>query len=397
MDDFNGIENFLLEILEYKEFSDIRYIFYNIRKSAVEYVATNRFTETFEFVSFIQDHIKNEIITKNISPENLLMYMIHNDSNGWCMHFILTRFKKKNNISFEQYNASYFSKDIVKNIDIDYNYLSLLTICFTIDHCLSRVIDVEYMIENEKIIYEHNSYNLTKINGAIFLNDGLIFDDKYYLYNILTNTTPLVFLDNMPSFARLINDNVNSGDILYRLDERLSFPKDEIISYSSLNFEKFHGPDFNFNNINLKDKKTIIVHIDDKTMDKLLMVIKKNYDINNEQFLHIEIETLPYIDQNNYHFNHVITTFLHGMYYSNKDKFTHIDYTKNQYNLIDYIKKYSESNNDIPIDYYTTKELHYKIWCIENSEYNKELWYKLMISSLPKKYQILLNEMLSFD
>lgn len=96
------------------------------------------------------------------------MYMIHNDSNGWCMHFILTRFKKKNNISFEQYNASYFSKDIVKNIDIDYNYLSLLTICFTIDHYLSRVIDVEYMIENEKIIYEHNSYNLTKINGAIF-------------------------------------------------------------------------------------------------------------------------------------------------------------------------------------------------------------------------------------
>ena len=93
---------------------------------------------------------------------------------------------------------------------------------------------------------------------------------------------------------------------------------------------------------------------------------------------------------------HVITTFLHGMYYPKKDIFTHIDYTKNQYTGVEYVQKYADSLDGMPIDQYTAnRDLHYKIWCIENGEFSKETWYKLMMVSLPKKYQILLNEILN--
>ena len=50
--------------------------------------------------------------------------------------------------------------------------------------------------------------------GTIF-----VFEDKAYLYSILTNTTPLQFGDSMPGFARLICDEVSERNILLRLDE----------------------------------------------------------------------------------------------------------------------------------------------------------------------------------
>ncbi len=71
-------------------------------------------------------------------------------------------------------------------------------------------------------------------------------------------------------------------------------------------------------------------------------------------------------------------------------------YTKNQYSGTDYVKKYADSVYGMPIDQYTaTRDLHYKIWCIENDEFSCDAWYKLMIVPLGAKYQKLLNEILS--
>ncbi|MBR2465233.1 MAG: hypothetical protein IKB41_07410 [Clostridia bacterium] len=125
------------------------------------------------------------------------------------------------------------------------------------------------------------------------------------------------------------------------------------------------------------------------------MVIKQDVDqTTGENFLHIEIETLPHKNSVS---ACVITTFLHGMYYPQTDIFTHIDYTKDQYDGDVYLQKYSDSQNGLPIDQYTaTRELHYKIWCIENGKFTKETWYKLMIISLPELYQKLLNEILEY-
>ena len=82
--------------------------------------------------------------------------------------------------------------------------------------------------------------------------------------------------------------------------------------------------------------------------------------------------------------------------YPQREIFTHIDYTKNQYSADEYQQKYADSIDGMPIDRYTScRDWHYKIWCIENGEFSKETWYKLMIVSLPRIYQNLLNEILN--
>lgn len=103
----------------------------------------------------------------------------------------------------------------------------------------------------------------------------------------MTNKSKIGFFDGMPGFAKIITENVDSGDILLRLDERLAVPADQIISYSTLNFEKFRGPQFHFTDTDFTKAKTIIVH-------------GRMYFIVNDE--HIDItdqvsETEPYIYQ----------------------------------------------------------------------------------------------------
>lgn len=282
-----------------------------------------------------------------------------------------------------------------KTIQVEAEFLFLIISGFILDTFGKKYIDINDMLLGEQFAYETNQYGLTPVPGVEFRADSFIFDGKAYLYNLLTNKSKIGFFDGMPGFAKIITENVDSGDILLRLDERLAVPADQIISYSTLNFEKFRGPQFHFADTDFTKAKTIIVHIDSKTCDKLLMVIKKDYDDTRKKaFLHIEIETLPYCPTGEAN-SPCITTFLHGMYYPEDDVFTHIDYTKNQYIYSDYEQKYADANPEIPIDFYAEKKLHYKIWCIENGTYSREIWYKLMVASLPKKYHILLDEILA--
>jgi len=195
--------------------------------------------------------------------------------------------------------------------------------------------------------------------------------------------------------ARVSSEQREVGNILLRLDDRLALPEEQAISYSTLNFEKYRGPQFHFKDTLLKTSKTISVHFNGKTMDKLLMVVKQKFDEKeNKSFWHIELETLPYRNRESKG-KYCITTFLHGMYYPDEDIFTHIDYTKNQYDIDTYLNKYSDCNEDMPIDTYTSSnELHYKIWCIEGGKYSRETWYRLMVVSLNQEYVELLDEIL---
>ena len=58
-----------------------------------------------------------------------------------------------------------------------------------------------------------------------------------------------------------------------------------------INFEKYRGPQFHFNDTILKNQKTITIHIDEETADKLLLVVKQKHDDNSQKpFWHIELE-----------------------------------------------------------------------------------------------------------
>lgn len=390
------IELFLSDIAESDQFQKIKYIFFTIPKSSLEYIARFRNGKTDLFMIPLQEYIKSKFEESDIDVDNLFKYMIDYDSNGWVWGFAVTLFKRKDTVSELYYvRAITNEKKISPYIEWDSNLYSGLILGFVMDFFSDRTINIKNMIRDECFYYQTNQYGLSKINGAVFNRDGLIFDNKSYLYNILTNTSVIEFTDKLPGFARIINDQITNGDILYRIDERLAIPEEQAITFSTTNFEKFYGPQFHFKETLLKENKNIIVHIDTKTMSKLLMVIKQcKGEITGDIFWHIEIETLPYIQEDKYKANYVITTFLHGMYFPDENIFTHIDFTKNQYNLDDYLLKYSQSKNNVPIDFYAEKELHYKIWCVENGTYSIKTWYDFMIASLEPKYQVLLNEML---
>lgn len=379
------IEHFMMEITESEEYKEVAYLAFSIRMNFLQYISHLRTTNFVvpPFLTGMVEYVSNCFEDSDISPTCMLEYMNANDKNGWVFYYDNTFLRP-------------FSKRTESGtVQCDRNLFILILTGFIIDTFRETCVDIGKIFNDEKLEYETNQYGLTIVNGVEFKRDYFLFDKKAYLYSIFTNTSVIEFTDRMPGFARIITGNVKDGDILLRLDERLAVPEEHAISYSTLNFEKFHGPQFHFKDSHFENSKTIIVHIDTESADKLLMVIKQDYDtVRKERFMHIEIETLPFL-QDYSPDKPCITTFLHGMYYPSNDCFSHIDYTKNQYAFRDYSMKYCEASSDVPIDFYADKQLHYKIWCIENGNYSRETWYQLMVASLPKRYCTLLDEILA--
>ena len=200
----------------------------------------------------------------------------------------------------------------------------------------------------------------------------------------------------MPAIFKILSEEapIETADFYLRLDERLAVPEDNIIE-GNLNFDRFRGINFSFDKTNLQDKKTIIVHWNPETYDKLLIVIKKDFDNNlNEDVWHVEVEEIPYCISKKVNF--VSVSFIHGMYYPNRNIFRHIDFTINKYPYDYYLQKYQDTTySDINIDAYTTKDSHYKLWCIENEDITEETWYKLVYLSLSEKYRYVFEEILN--
>ena len=380
------IDEFLLDITETAEYKRIEYLIFSIRMNYLHYMAISRIVK-FEIPKYLENLIGIVIDKFNesgISTVDMLQYMLDNDINNWIHYYAYT---------FIIPVAKGEENEAVN--DLSELYAFVLT-GYILDTFREKRIDIKNLVEGQVLAHKTNQYDLTVVDGVEFKRDYFVFEGKAYLYSILTNTNTMRFGDTMPAFARIITEQVKDGNILLRLDERLALPINQAISYSTLNFEKYRGPQFHFKDSILKNPKTITIHIDENTADKLLLVVKKKVDNNSKKdFWHIELETLPYRDTASKG-KYCITTFLHGMYYPDDDCFTHIDCTKNQYEMSEYIKKYSECEPDIPVDLHTkSNELHYKIWCIENGRYTREVWYNLMTASLNEKYRTLLDEILA--
>ena len=380
------IDEFLLDITETAEYKRIEYLIFSIRMNYLHYMSISRIVK-FEIPKYLENLIGIVIDKFNesgISTVDMLQYMLDNDINNWIHYYAYTFI-----IPVEKGEENEAVNDLSEL------YAFVLT-GYILDTFREKRIDIKNLVEGQVLAHKTNQYDLTVVDGVEFKRDYFVFEGKAYLYSILTNTNTMRFGDTMPAFARIITEQVKDGNILLRLDERLALPINQAISYSTLNFEKYRGPQFHFKDSILKNPKTITIHIDENTADKLLLVVKKKVDNNSKKdFWHIELETLPYRDTASKG-KYCITTFLHGMYYPEDDCFTHIDCTKNQYEMSEYIKKYSECEPDIPVDLHTkSNELHYKIWCIENGRYTREVWYNLMTASLNEKYRTLLDEILA--
>lgn len=285
---------FLLEMAESDECKSIIYKRLAIRELMGIYFSQKRKIGQIDtFMIPFGEFVKNSIKKYNIDVDELVKYMIDNDESHGAIFAASTWFAPKDGVSWDVYYSAIAKYKILSPYveEVNLDTVALIVVCFVLDNLVSRKIDISEFVKWEVFEYPTNQYHLTKVNGAVFKLDGLIFDGKGYYYNILTNKTLVNPVDTMVGFARIIHEETKDCDILYRLDERLSMPESE-----------YH-------------------------VDKLLMIIKQDVDQNTgEDFWHIEIETLPYTKNNT---GYVITTFLHGMYFPKIDKFTHIDYTKN--------------------------------------------------------------------
>lgn len=383
---YEAINEFLLSITETDEYKRIEYLIFSIREQYLNYMASIRNIK-FKIPCYLEslvDVVIDKFNEFGISKDDMLQYMMENDINNWIHYyagvFIIPAVNGKENETLDDLGEFY----------------ALVLTGYILDVFRENTINLINLVEGQILDHETNQYGLTVVNDVVFMRDYFVVKEKAYLYNIVTNTNTIQFGDTMPGFARIITDQVKDGNILLRLDERLALPVDQAISYSTLKFQKYRGPQFHFSDYALRNPKIITIHIDESTSDKLLLVVKRKFDNNVQKpFWHIELETLPYIDEYSKG-RYCITTFLHGIYYPNNDCFTHIDCAKNQYEISEYIKKYSECDTDIPVDLYTnSNELHYKIWCIENGRYTREVWYNLMTVSLSERYRVLLDGILA--
>lgn len=395
---FTKIENVIDEITNFEIFEDLSYYTFHLGFPLWR-LFEGKWSGVPYYLQAICDETSEILNQSEVSLDEVLLYLAN--SNSDASYFYVCRNLLATNSGIELSESEIVDilsnrKKLPKEVLIDKEEVSCAVVAYTLDTNRFNKWDFREILPREKFQYKITDYKLTKVTGVEFCPDGLIYDDKYYLYNIFIKRKKKGYFDKMPATFKVLSEyiSLNRADFYLRLDERLAIPHSEAIITDRLLSEKFRGLQFNFNDTRLEKKKNIIVHGDLETFDKLLMVIKEDYDEDlNEEFWHIELEELPYME--NKIRDIVCVTFLHGKYYPNQRVFKHMDFTKNQYNYSDYQKKYLDtSNSDTKIDFYTTKEWHYKIWCVENIDISEEAWYKVSNVTLGPVYRKLYDEIM---
>ena len=243
------IDEFLLDITETAEYKNIEYLIFSIRMNYLHYMAISRIVK-FEIPRYLEnliDIVIDKFNESGISPVDMLQYMLDNDINNWIHYyaytFIIPVAKGEENGAVNDLNELY----------------AIVLTGYILDAFREKRIDIKNLVEGQVLAHKTNQYDLTVVDGVEFKRDYFVFEGKAYLYSILTNTNTMQFGYTMPGFARIITEQVKDGNILLRLDERLALPVDQAISYSTLNFEKYRGPQFHFKDSILKNPKTITI------------------------------------------------------------------------------------------------------------------------------------------
>jgi hypothetical protein len=232
------------------------------------------------------------------------------------------------------------------------------------------------------------------VNESEFLRQGFIFKNKYYLYNLFLDTTIGGPSDNLPYTIRIIKDEIKDKNLFMRCDEKLAVPKSEMISTATMDFQKFRGISVDIAYIEkLVYKKEIVVHFDPDTLNKVVMIIKSDFDKDGCKFYHFGVEELwnPILIKDNF----VITNYIHAQYYPEEKGFNHIDFSVNQYSKEVFEEKYQDAvlDTNISIDQYGDE--HYKVWCVESQKIEIGTWSKLVCATLDEPFRPLFVEMLT--
>ena len=75
-------------------------------------------------------------------------------------------------------------------------------------------LNIEVIVKGEQLTHKKNQYGLSVVNGLVFHNDYFVFENKAYLYNILTNIIPVSFGDVTVSYTHLQSESMLSAEII---------------------------------------------------------------------------------------------------------------------------------------------------------------------------------------
>lgn len=391
--DRQRVEDLLLEIMYLEEFESVRYYAYNLAKPMWN-IFKLEWKSIPYFLRVICEKSRQLIKNNEVELGDILKLYSEDPCYLWVASNINTVKPQTNLSEMEIIGKLMDGEDVSEYVDVEEEKLICSLVCYTIDNNPLRSLNFNEICKSEVFKYSTTDYNLTNVDTVEFLSSGYVYDNKYYLYNRCINKEKIQLYDKKPAIFRIIEEEILNPDIYLRLDDRLASPSADAISLETIGFDRFRGIQFKFSKTILNDIKNIIVHQDIKSLDKLLMVVKKDFDTElNEEFWHVEIEELPYIEES--YSKKITTTFIHGQYYPKIKYFRHIDFTQNQYALEVYLEKYVDtSNTEILIDHYTDKKNHYKIWCVEGANIKEETWYKLVKASLHRDYRELFDEIL---
>ncbi|MXP76526.1 hypothetical protein GN277_14335 [Lachnospiraceae bacterium WCA-9-b2] len=101
----------------------------------MDYITRKRCVEIEPFMKPLHEYIKGKLIDLELDLDVLLSYIIEKDNHSWCFHFILTRFKRKENVEeFVYYNTVALGEGICSLIELDYDIFAILVLGFTISY-----------------------------------------------------------------------------------------------------------------------------------------------------------------------------------------------------------------------------------------------------------------------
>lgn len=335
--------------------------------------------------------IVNELMDKSsISEEELFLAIrVNMPDDWWCASFCFDSTHKPGSNS---YYATFFKAlKECKPIDasITFNREKLQIVFIYSLACANGFSCINDILECEKLPVKADKYGLTDVTNARFDRDGYYLDGQYYLYNIFLDKSINAPMAGKPYIIEMLL-SVGNASIYMRQDATLSPPDGNPIRVSTWDSQLFRGITITADRFMEIRNKTIIVHFDPKTNNKLYMSIVP-MEATKPHILSIVIEELwnpDAIDDEN-----VTTTFIHATYNRTTRLIEHMDLSINEYNREVYAQKHrdSVSTSTVAIDQYA--ESHYKVWCIKSETMNLAEWGRIAFASLSSPFRTLFKEM----
>jgi hypothetical protein len=248
--------------------------------------------------------------------------------------------------------------------------------------------DIEY---HECLLEEHNKYGLNLVDNIKYCRQGFILIDKYYLYNLFLDTSIGKFGSEMPIVMEILK-SIPNAHIYMRCAKTLAVSVGEQINTATMDFQKFRGINLALADIeSLVSGKELVVHYNPETLNKLLLVVKKDKEVDGMICFHIEVEELW--NPEKVRDDIIVVNDMHSKYIPSIGGFNHIDFSVNQYNTEVFCLKYYDAvnDNDVPIDKYADR--HYKVWCVESEIIEVSIWSSLVSATLDEPFRDLFCEM----